>query len=424
MSHPFSASWLARRRHPVTFTRSMTAKKRIGILNSGGDCPGLNAVIHGVVGAASQLGWEVVGFKDGFEGLLGPERFMMLDPSRTQGIVKLGGTILGTVNKGHFVSIIGKDEQARVPQPIMDKAKATLSYLGISALVVVGGDGSLSTALQLQEEGFPVVGVPKTIDNDLDATAMTFGFDSAVHSVVDGLDRLNTTADSHKRIMILEVMGRHAGWIAAYGGIAGGADIILIPEIPFCYDRVIEILCERERTGHKSTLIVVAEGAAAKDGAIVAKAREGQQVHLGGVGHQVQVELEKRLEQFSIVRNELDGTVQVMRKEQVKPTDIEMAEPFDKEIRTCVLGHLQRGGAPTALDRILGVRFGVRAVQLIKEKKYGHMVSYKGYHVGDVTIKEAVAKIRLVEPDGEVVQAARGIGISFGEPCSTGKASV
>jgi ATP-dependent phosphofructokinase / diphosphate-dependent phosphofructokinase len=362
----------------------MSDKIRIGILNSGGDCPGLNAVIHGVTGAATQLGWEVVGFRDGFEGLLPPGNHMALDPARTAGIMKLGGTILGTVNKGHFVSIIGKDNVQSVPQEIIDKAKATIERLGVRALVVVGGDGSLTTALQLQHEGIPVVGVPKTIDNDLDATAMTFGFDSAVTSVVDALDRLNTTADSHKRVMVLEVMGRHAGWIALHGGIAGGADVILIPEIPFTHEQVAAAVMDRERRGYHSTLVVVAEGASAIDGHLVGKDMGSSgQILLKGVSDIVADEIEKRT---------------------------------GKETRSCILGHLQRGGAPTALDRILGIRFGVKAVQLIKEGLFGHMVSYQSYHVGSVPIEKAVEKLRNVDPEGEVVHSARSIGISFGNP--------
>jgi ATP-dependent phosphofructokinase / diphosphate-dependent phosphofructokinase len=356
---------------------------RIGILNSGGDCPGLNAVIHGVVGAAHKLGWEVVGFRDGFEGLLPPGDYMMLDPSRTVGIMKLGGTILGTTNKGHFVAKIGKGDIAEVPQEIVDKAKATMIHLEIGALVVVGGDGSLTTGLQLHRQGFPIIGVPKTIDNDLEATSMTFGFDSAYAAVVDALDRLHTTAESHKRVMVLEVMGRHAGWIALYGGMAGGADVILLPEIPFKLEKVADAIKRREATGHHSTLVVVAEGAKLESGELSTKiSTGGAEVRLGGVGEYVAHHVER-----------LTG----------------------KEVRACTLGHLQRGGAPTALDRILGVRFGVKAVELIREGKFGRMVSYQQYHVGDVPIKDAVSKLRLVQAESEVVKAAKGIGISFGD---------
>lgn len=357
---------------------------RIGILNSGGDCPGLNAVIHGVVGAASELGWEVIGFRDGFEGLLpnGPGH-VKLDSERTVGILKLGGTILGTTNKGNFAAKVGIDNVAKVPEHIMDQAKVTIKYLGIDALIVVGGDGSLTTCMQLCHEGVPVVGVPKTIDNDLEATAMTFGFYSAVGTVVDALDRLHTTAESHQRVMVVEVMGRHAGWIALYGGIGGGADIVLLPEIPFTLENVARQVDHLYAHGHRSVLIVVAEGAHLESGALMTQAEnENQQVRLGGIGAYVAKEVEKRT---------------------------------GHETRDVRLGHLQRGGSPTPLDRILGARFGVKAVNLIKEGKYGRMVSYQSYHVGDVPIEDAVNKLRLVAPDSEEVLAARSIGIAFGD---------
>jgi 6-phosphofructokinase 1 len=347
---------------------------RIGILNSGGDCPGLNAVIHGVVGAAHTLGWEVVGFRDGFEGMLPPGDYMLLDPSRTVGITKLGGTILGTTNKGHFVAKVGEGNVSEVPREIVEKAKATLRHLEIGALIVVGGDGSLTTALQLYNMGVPVIGVPKTIDNDIQATAMTFGFDSAVHAVVDALDRLHTTAESHKRAIVLEVMGRHAGWIALYGGMAGGADVILLPEIPFQMDHVADAI----------RLVVVAEGARIESGELLKKETVGGkgEDRLGGIGEYVA----KKIEAMT-----------------------------GKETRACTLGHLQRGGAPTALDRILGVRFGAMAVSLIEQGKFGRMVSYQQYQVGDVSIEEAVNQLRLVKSDSEIVNAGRSIGICFGD---------
>jgi 6-phosphofructokinase 1 len=356
---------------------------RIGILNSGGDCPGLNAVIHGVVGAASKLGWEVIGFRDGFEGLLPPGDYMRLDPLLTTGIMKVGGTILGTTNKGHFVAKVGTGDVMVVPKETVDKAKNTLKLLGVSALIVVGGDGSLTTALQLWHDGVPVIGVPKTIDNDLSATAMTFGFYSAVETVVDSLDRLHTTAKSHKRVIVLEVMGRHAGWIALYGGIGGSADIILLPEIPFTFENVAWAVRQREAAGQQSVLVVVAEGAAPKDGGLVTKGSDGTcEARLGGIGEIVAAEIER-----------LTG----------------------KETRACTLGHLQRGGAPTGLDRILGVRFGVKAVDLIRENQFGQMVSYQHYQVGSVPIADAVGTLRLVDPESEVVAAARGVGVSFGD---------
>jgi len=356
---------------------------RIGILNSGGDCPGLNAVIHGVVGAASQLGWEVVGFRDGFEGLLPPGDFTILKPEDTVGILKLGGTILGTTNKGHFGAKVGVGDIALVPHEIVAQAKQTTEQLGIEGLVIVGGDGTLTTALQLYREGWPVVGVPKTIDNDLRATAMTFGFDSAVVTVVDALDRLHTTAASHKRVMVLEVMGRHAGWIALWGGIAGGANVILLPEVPFSFDKVIDFIEDREAHGQHSTLVVVAEGAHLPDGDLVTMdANAGGEVRLGGIGDIIAARIGKKT---------------------------------GKETRACTLGHLQRGGSPTALDRILGTRFGVMAVDLIREKKFGHMVSYQAYHVDSVPIEEAVNKLRLVDPKGEMVRAAKAVGICLGD---------
>lgn len=357
---------------------------RIGILNSGGDCPGLNAVIHGVVGAASTLGWEVVGFRDGFEGLLPPGDYMMLDPEKTVGIMKLGGTILGTTNKGHFVAKVGEGNVSQVPVEIVEKAKNTLRHLEVGALIVVGGDGSLTTGLQLYQMGIPVIGVPKTIDNDIQATAMTFGFDSAVAAVVDALDRLHTTAESHKRVICLEVMGRHAGWIALYGGMAGGADVILLPEIPFNLDTVAQAVRKRDSAGFHSTLVVVAEGARLETGELLTKERVGAkgEDRLGGIGDYVA----KHIEQAT-----------------------------GKETRACTLGHLQRGGAPTALDRILGVRFGAKAVDLIEQGRFGRMVSYQHYQVGDVSIEEAVHQLRLVNKESEIVKAARDIGISFGD---------
>jgi 6-phosphofructokinase 1 len=357
---------------------------RIGILNSGGDCPGLNAVIHGVVSSAHTLGWEVIGFRDGFEGLLPPGDYMVLDPARTIGIMKLGGTILGTTNKGHFVAKVGEGGVSEVAQEIVDRAKTTLRHLEIGALIVVGGDGSLSTGLQLYNQGVPVIGVPKTIDNDLQATAMTFGFDSAYATVVDALDRLHTTAESHKRVIVLEVMGRHAGWIALYGGMAGGADAILLPEIPFKLEHVAHHIRRRDAQGQHSTLVVVAEGAHMESGELVTKEKLGSkgEDRLGGIGDRVAADLER-----------ITG----------------------KETRACTLGHLQRGGAPTAMDRILGLRFGVKAVELIKEGKFGQMVSYQQYHVGSVPIAEAVMQLRTVSKDSEIVAAARAIGTCFGD---------
>ena len=358
--------------------------KRIGVLTSGGDCPGLNAVLRGVVRAADNLDWKVFGFVDGYEGLLAEGGdFIPLTLARTAGIMQLGGTILGTTNKGHFIAKVGDgSSRTHVPPEVIARTKKTLQQMRLDALICIGGDGSLTTAQQLHEEGIPVIGVPKTIDNDLEATAMTFGFDSAVACVADALDRLHTTASSHKRCMVIEVMGRHAGWIALYGGLAGGADIILIPEIPFEHERVAQAVRRRDAEGCLSTLIVVAEGALEKDGQKRMRAVAEGESKFGGVGQAVADEVTART---------------------------------DKETRTCVLGHLQRGGAPTTLDRILGTRFGVKAVELIAEGKFGHMVSYLDYQVLSVLIAEAVHRIKLVQPDSQMVQTCRHVGISFGD---------
>jgi len=360
----------------------MSQKKRIGILTSGGDCPGLNAVISSAVKAADKLGYEVIGFKDGFEGMLPPGDYVQLDRGRISGIMALGGTIIGTTNKGHFVAKTGLGEKTMVPEDVIVKSRKTLEELRIEGLIVIGGDGSLTTGMQLFEAGFPVIGVPKTIDNDLEATAMTFGFDSAVACVADGLDRLHTTASSHKRVMVIEVMGRHAGWIALYGGLAGGADAILIPEIPYDLTKVAERIKRRDAEGNLSSMIVVAEGAKPIGGATSVIQHVAGEARLGGVGNAVSKEIEA-----------LTG----------------------KETRVCVLGHLQRGGAPTTIDRILGTRFGVKAVDMIANKQFGEMVSYQNYTVMSVPIQEAVHKLRLVSPDSQIVDTARAIDICFGD---------
>jgi ATP-dependent phosphofructokinase / diphosphate-dependent phosphofructokinase len=357
--------------------------KRIAVLTSGGDCPGLNAVIRGVVCAAGKLNWEVIGFTDGYEGMLAPVRYRVLDRHNTDGIMPLGGTILGTTNKGRFVAKIGHGNKAELDPAIIAEARLTLDQLGVEAVVCIGGDGSLSTALQLCENGIKAIGVPKTIDNDIEATAITFGFDSAVSCVAEGMDRLHTTAKSHKRVMVVEVMGRYAGWIALHGGMAGGADVILIPEFPFLYENVFNAIRMREADGLETHMVVVAEGACARDGEIVTKDtnRVGE-AHLGGIGDQV-------------ARRITEGT--------------------GKESRCMVLGHLQRGGAPTSLDRILATRFGVHAIELIRQERFGHMVSYQNYLVSDVPIAEAVNQLKRVRADNQIVRACRELGISFGD---------
>lgn len=243
--------------------------RRIGIVTGGGDCPGLNAVIRAVAKAASKRDWESIGFFGGYEGMLDPPKYRVLDYQELSGLLTRGGTILGTANRGQFSAKVGDSETRKLPQHLIDGVKATMQKLGIHGLVSIGGDGSLSIAQQLVDHGVPIVGVPKTIDNDLRGTSFTFGFDSAVAIATDALDRLHTTAESHNRVMVLEVMGRYAGWIATYAGVAGGADVILIPEIPFTYDSVCAKIQQREQEGKRFTIIIAAEGAREKGGGFV-----------------------------------------------------------------------------------------------------------------------------------------------------------
>src|SRR3954466_7810932 len=357
--------------------------KRVGILTAGGDCPGLNAVIRGVVKSANTHGYEVVGFLKGYEGLVDPVSYIPLNHKNTTGILSQGGTILGSTNKGRFCATVGVNDRQELDPELMAGVKTTVEHLNLSGLICVGGDGSLAVAQQFHENGIPVVGVPKTIDNDLSSTAFTFGFFSAVFCATDALDRLHTTAASHERTMILEVMGRHAGWIALYAGIAGGGDVILIPEIPWTFESVCQAIINREQRGKKFTLVVVAEGAELPEKGLVTqdKQESQRQVRLGGIGNYVAKEIEQRL---------------------------------GKETRTVVLGHLQRGGAPTTFDRVLATQFGAHAVRLVVERKFGHMVTYQPPDMLDVPIIDAI-KLASVCPNCSAVQAARALGVSFGD---------
>jgi phosphofructokinase-like protein len=361
----------------------MSNGKRIGILTAGGDCPGLNAVIRGVVKSANTHGYEVVGFLKGYEGLVDPVSFIPLTHKNTTGILGQGGTLLGSTNKGRFAATVGVNDRLELDPELVAGVKTTVEQLNLEGLICVGGDGSLAVAEQFHEQGIPVVGVPKTIDNDLSSTAFTFGFFSAVFCATDALDRLHTTAASHERVMVLEVMGRHAGWIALYAGVAGGGDVILIPEIPWTLENVCQAVLKREQRGKKFTLVVVAEGAELPSGQLVTqdKSESQQQVRLGGIGNAVAKEIEQRL---------------------------------GKETRTVVLGHLQRGGAPTTFDRVLATQFGAHAVRLIVERKFGHMVTYQPPDMLDVPIIDAI-KLSTVCPNCSAVQAARALGISFGD---------
>lgn len=358
--------------------------ERVGIVTGGGDCPGLNAVIRAVAKASAKRGWETVGFLGGFEGMLAPARYRELKYEEMGNLLTRGGTILGTSNRGRFSAKLGLGETHRLPQDLVDGVLATMRDMGIRALVSVGGDGSLTISQQLFEGGVPVVGVPKTIDNDLESTMFTFGFDSAVACATDALDRLHTTAESHDRVLVLEVMGRHAGWIALYAGIAGGADVILIPEIPFRYESICAKIEEREREGKHFTLVAVAEGAREVEGSIVTKGDQpaDREARLGGIGAMVGERLEK-----------MTG----------------------KESRVCVLGHLQRGGSPTNFDRVLCSCFGAEAVELIASERYGRMVSFQGERITSVPITDAVGKLKTVRAEGSLARTARALGICFGD---------
>ena len=354
--------------------------KQIGILTGGGDAPGLNAVIRAVVRTAiGEFGMKCIGIEDSFEGILGETHTMKLTRQTVSGILPRGGTILGTRNRGSFVKMIdGKPQIAELP---IGEALANLDILGIEALIAIGGEGTLAIAEQFHKRGFPVIGVPKTIDNDLAATELTFGFMTAIDVATEALDRLHTTAASHDRVMILEVMGRHTGWIALHAGLAGSADIILIPEIPFSFESVAKKVLERERSGSRFTNIVVAEGATE-----VGKGEmysDTQEMRLGGLGDHVRKCVER-----------MTG----------------------KESRCTVLGHLQRGGSPNAFDRMLGTNFGACAVRALAGGETGKMVALQAGTIISVPLSEACANIKTVPPDGQLVRTARDIGISFAAP--------
>ncbi|MFO0577531.1 MAG: ATP-dependent 6-phosphofructokinase [Polyangia bacterium] len=363
----------------------MTAPKTIAISTGGGDCPGLNAVIRAAARTAVlKYGWNVIGIPEGMDGLIWPERARPLTLNDVRGILPRGGTILGTTNKSNPFELhfrdpeTGNDTVRDVSDQVVQNARA----LGIDALINIGGDGTQRIGLKLFHKGLPVVGVPKTIDNDLSCTDSTFGFDTAVHVATDAVDRLHSTAESHRRIMIAEVMGRDAGWIALHAGLAGGAHVILIPEIPFTLASVVESIRLREAGGKRSTVIVLAEGA---------KLPSDMPGDL--------VEARKR-SRFGVSLGELIGEA--------------LGRMSGRDVRVTVLGHTQRGGTPTPLDRILSTRFGVAAVELIAQGKLGHMVALRGAEIVAVSLEAACAQQKLVDPDGELVRVGRSIGVSFG----------
>ncbi len=360
-------------------------KKTIAILTGGGDCPGLNAVIRGVVRAAIlDRGWKVLGIEDGFDGLVGEPRVRELDLEAVRGILPRGGTILGTSNRGNpFAYPVREGEEVK----LVDVSGAVIDgfkRLGAEVLVAVGGDGTLKIGKRLNDLGLPVIGIPKTIDNDLRGTDVTFGYHTAVATVTEALDKLHSTAESHHRAMVVEVMGRDAGWIALESGIAGSADVILIPEIPFDLDRVCEALAARRARGSRFSIVVVSEGAFPAGGERVVQVNASDNFgidRLGGVSRFVAREIEKRMAM---------------------------------ETRVVVLGHVQRGGSPTHTDRLLGSRFGVRAVELIEEGGFGKMVALRGQSVVAVEIADAVGSLNLVAPHGELVRTAEALGIMLG----------
>lgn len=364
----------------------MPSPKKIGVLTGGGDAPGLNAVIRAVVKAAHNAGVAVLGLEDSFDGLIFPGRARVLGPRDVTGILRLGGTILGTVNRGNPFAepIVTPDGTFNYA----DRVVEMFHRLELSALVCIGGDGTLSICYEFHKLGIPLVGVPKTIDNDIVGTNSCFGFDTAVSFATDAIDRLHTTAEAHRRIMIVEVMGRYAGWIALHAGVAGGADVILIPEIPYDLSAVVECIQNRDKFGARFSIVVVAEGAHAKDGhaSVVQEARTGVAERLGGEGARVASEL-----------STLTG----------------------KESRYVVLGHLQRGGAPTAFDRTLATRYGGKAVELLMDGIQGMMVANHPPNIVAVPLAEIVGKTKTVPLDFDLLTTARALGVSFGETHDT-----
>jgi phosphofructokinase-like protein len=358
---------------------------RIAISTGGGDAPGLNAVIRAVVLTAHDRGWNCVGIRRGFNGLYDGSGLMPLGPEQVRGITHLGGTILGTTNRGNpFNWPETLPDGTVVERDRSDELVAAFARESIDALVSIGGDGSLSIAARLWEKGLPVVGVPKTIDNDVAGTETTFGFDTAVATATDALDKLHSTAESHDRVMVVELMGRHAGWIALHSGLSATADVILIPEIPFDIERVCEKIRERDRAGKHFAIVVVAEGARPRNGDIVLRERReaGGVDRLGGIAAQVAGKI-----------GQLTG----------------------KETRTLVLGHLQRGGSPTTFDRLLALRFGSAAVRAIAEGDFGTMVAYHPPVVDRIPLSEVIGKMKDVPLDSGVILTARHLGISFGD---------
>ena len=364
----------------------MSKRMKICINTGGGDAPGLNAVIEAVTMAAYNRQWEVYGIKCGYTGLLNPDEIICLTPEKVDGIASIGGTILGSTNKGNpfmmpVCNAVGEWDQRDVSDKVMDNFRR----LRFDALVAVGGDGSLEIAHRFAGKGMPVIGVPKTIDNDMGGTVISFGFDTAVSVATEAIDRLHSTAKSHDRVMVVELMGRNAGFIALNSGISGNADVSLIPEIPFDLEKVCDKLMDNELHGRKYAIVVVAEGALPKGGDVISKGsgEAGRQhVVLGGMAEYVAQEISRRT---------------------------------GKDSRSMVLGHLQRGGSPTTFDRLLALRFGAAAVRAIEIGKFDHMVGLHSPEIALVPLEEALGVQKRVRIDGDTVLTARDLGISFGD---------
>ena len=358
---------------------------RIAISTGGGDAPGLNAVIRAAVLSAINRGWEVLGIKRGFAGLLGADEVIPMTKETVRGIGHQGGTILRTTNRGNPFCYPRRRPDGTVDEidrsdEVIDNARER----GISAIITIGGDGSLAIAQRLFEKGMHIIGVPKTIDNDVNGTITTFGFDTAVTTAIEAIDKLHTTAESHDRVLVLEVMGRNSGFIALHSGVAGSADVILMPEIPYQIDRVCEKIMARDRVGRHFSIVVVAEGAFADGGEVhmIGESLPGQAKRIGGIAEGLAREIQA-----------LTG----------------------KECRSLVLGHLQRGGVPTGYDRLLAARFGGAAVRAVEDKKWGHMVALQSPHLVTVPIIDVLREPKRVDPMHDIVQTARSLGISFGD---------
>ncbi len=357
--------------------------KRIGVVTGGGDCPGLNAVIRAVVRSAINRGWEVYGIERGFEGLLHRERIQRLDVGDVRGILHIGGTILGTTNRGNPFQMPVKRRSRVVLVDLSDKVVAAFARLKLDALITIGGDGTLKIANELAKKGVPIIGVPKTIDNDLAATELTFGFNTAVTTATDAIDKLHATAESHERVMVVEVMGRYAGWIALYSGVAGGADVILIPEIAFTLEAVARKIQDRWRRRRNFAIVVAAEGAKPVGGQMFLKSQEaGREPRLGGIAEYLAEEIQR-----------LTG----------------------HEARALVLGHLQRGGQPTTSDRLLATRFGAAAVRAVERGERNCMVALRSARIVTVPLERAISEMKSVPLNSDIILSARELGISFGD---------